>query len=127
MSLPPLLDEHIASLRGAGHKIEVLEDGPKVCVVLQAYRIPYSHWNRSATDLMVICQAVYPNAKIDMFYVTPGLRLASGGMPKSGDTEESHAGRSWQRFSWHVNSWNPAHDSLISYLDVVKDRLSRKE
>lgn len=127
MSLPPLLQQHIEALREMGHKIEVLEDGTKICIIFKEYAIANSHWNRTTTDLMIIAQPAYPNAKLDMFYVPPGMRLADGRVPKAGESEEVHGGKNWQRFSWHVNNWNPAHDSLITYLNVVDARLSRKE
>jgi len=61
-----------------------------------------------------------------MFWVYPKITLPGGGIPNGGNSDESYIGKIWQRFSWHPQNWNPAHDSLKTYLEVVNHRLNQK-
>lgn len=124
MTVPDLLAEHIDILRSQGFDIDVT-DGPEICIITKNYAIP-KIWNRDVVDLLVVAHPSYPNAKMDMFWVDPPLTLKDGTQPKSVSTVNK-CGKNWQQFSWHVNTWNPAKDNLITYLDVVNDRLRRAE
>lgn len=125
MALPPLLTQHIELLRSEGFNI-VISEGQEICIEFIDYTIPKNLWNYDKVNLLVVTHPTYPNAKMDMFWVNPPLSLKNGAQPKA-TSSESKCNKSWQRFSWHVNTWNPAHDNLITYLDVVKDRLSKAE
>lgn len=126
MSLPPLLQEHIKFLEDEGHKIEVTVNS-EIHIVFKDYKISDNIWNRNSTDILVITHPTYPNAKMDMFWVDPPISLKSGKVAQAANTTENKIGKNWQRFSWHVPTWNPAHDNLITYLNVVDDRLKRDE
>lgn len=123
MALPPLLEEHIVQLRSQGYNIEVKEDS-EICIIFKDYPVPSNIWNCDKTDLLVVTHPTYPNAKMDMFWVNPPITLKSGAQAQA-VSPETRCGGSWLRFSWHVQSWNPAHDNLITYLNVVDDRLKR--
>jgi hypothetical protein len=123
MALPPLLTEHIEYLRSLGCNIEVKEDS-EICIIFKDYPVPSNIWNCDKTDLLVVTHPTYPNAKMDMFWVDPPIALKSGAQAQA-VSPETKCGRSWLRFSWHVQNWNPAHDNLITYLNVVDDRLKR--
>lgn len=127
MTLPDLLSEHIDQLRSQGYEIDVIEQQQEIGIVLHNYPIPGSIWSCTMVDLLVITHPSYPNPKMDMFWVDPAITLKDGREPNAAAKKESKFGRTWQRFSWHVSSWNPTHDSLITYLDVVNDRLRRNE
>lgn len=125
VALPPLLEEHINFLRTKGFEIEVNE-GKEICVVLKNYPVPIKFWDKEKTDLLVIAHPTYPNAKMDMFWVDPPLALKSG-KSLNAVTPETKCNKNWQRFSWHVQSWNPAIDNLITYLNTIDHRLNRDE
>jgi len=127
MNLPPQLSLELDQLRSQGLVIEVQEDSPLFCLIFKDYNLPEGIWNMSKTDLLIIAQPVYPNARLDMFWVEPGLRLADGRTPRAGDCMENHCGKQWQRFSWHPSKWNPAQDNIITYLEFVNHRLSVRE
>jgi len=82
-------------------------------------------WSQPTTAVNFVVPTGYPVAKPDCFYADAELRLANGGMPQSSGpnvlpgTSES---RLW--FSWHIASWNPATDSLLTYLRVIQRRLA---
>jgi len=127
MTLPPLLAQHIEELRGRDYTIEVTEASNEICLVFKDYPLPVGMWNKDRTDMLIIAQPVYPNSKLDMFWVAPGLTLSDGRIPQGGDVRETHCGREWQRFSWHLQTWNPARDNLITYLEVVDHRLHMRK
>lgn len=126
MQIPPLLQEHIKILEREGHKIEIHVDS-EIHIVFKDYKIPAQIWDQNKTDLLVITHPTYPNAKMDMFWVNPPISLKSDKTVQAADTTEDKLGINWLRFSWHVQSWNPGKDNLITYLDVVNDRLRRDE
>lgn len=123
MALPPLLQEHIEQLRLQGYNIETKEDC-EICIIFKDYKTPSNIWTLDKVDLLVVTHPTYPNAKMDMFWVDPPIALKSGAQAQA-VSPETKCGRNWLRFSWHVQSWNPAHDNLITYLNVVDDRLKR--
>jgi hypothetical protein len=126
MTVPDLLNDHVQQLGEQGYTVEVIEQGSEIGIVFHNYPIPDSIWNRETVDLLVITHPSYPNAKMDMFWVDPAIARKDGGAINGG-TNAGKLGKTWQQFSWHVQSWNPAHDSLITYLDVVNERLRRNE
>lgn len=125
MNLPPLLQEHINSLERAGYAVDAIP-GAVIGIVIKSYPIPTDIWNESSADLLIITHPTYPNAAIDMFWLDPPISLRRG-VPANATTMEEQFGKEWQRFSWHVGIWDPAHDNLLTYLRVVDDRLSRDE
>lgn len=125
MPIPDLLNEHIDLLKAQGFEIEII-DGQEICIIIKNYAIPRGKWSRDTVDLLVITHPSYPNAKMDMFWVDPAITLQNGTSPKAAGIV-SKCGRNWQQFSWHVSTWNPARDNVITYLDVVNDRLRRGE
>ena len=126
MQIPSLLQEHIKILERDGHIIKIFVNS-EIHIVFKDYKISDQIWNQDKTDLLVITYPTYPNAKIDMFWVNPPISLRSGKTAQAADTKENKIGTNWLRFSWHVQSWNPGKDNLITYLDVVNDRLRRDE
>lgn len=126
MAMPPLLQQHIELLRSQGHIIEVV-DGGEIGIIFRDYSVPENIWGRGKVDLLITTHPTYPNAKLDMFWVDPPLTLRNNGVQPKATNPEQRYGRNWQRFSWHLNQWNPAHDNLITYLDVVNERLGKAE
>lgn len=127
MSLPPQLSEHIFQLKKEGYLIEVMECEGEYCIIFKSYPLSEQIWNINNTELLVKASKIYPNSKMDMFWVTPGLLLKNGNKPKAGDVLELHCEKQWQRFSWHPQKWNPAKDNLLTYLELIEHRLSKSE
>jgi hypothetical protein len=78
-----------------------------------------------STDLMVRIPPQYPLTALDMWYCNPPLRIASTGQfAQATEQMESHLGKSWQRFSRHLNgSWKPGLDSLRSFFVFIQREL----
>ena len=129
MELPPQLKTDLDKItKERGLKIETdKRDGEQICLLFKDYSLPKKIWNREKTDILVLVPPVYPNAKLDMFWVTPGLEFAKGGKPQAADALEIHCGSQWQRFSRHPQTWNPARDNIITYLDCIDHWLSQRQ
>lgn len=122
----PTLDEDVSRLRACGHTIELLEAPPEIGVLVRNVALPQG-WNRNEVDMLLRTTTVYPASEMDMFWVSPDLRLASGAVPQAG-SEEGHFGESWLRFSWHRNApWSPGRDDLVSHFEFCRARLSKIE
>lgn len=88
-------------------------------------KLPNGWSHREGTILFVVPPG-YPAARPDCFWVEPvGLRLANGGTPQG--TNDSNpipeVGQRGTWFSWHLQQWNPNHSSLVTYFNVIMQRL----
>lgn len=70
----------------------------------------------------------FPAAQPDCFWLKPGgVRLTGGRTPQNTNDSNPIPGvagtppGTW--FSWHVQRWNPNSDSLMTYFNVIKNRL----
>ena len=63
----------------------------------------------------------FPDAGPDMFWLDPPVsRPASGPIPGT-ESREPYLGRTWQRWSRHIqNQWRPSIDNLETYLVYVR-------
>ena len=85
-------------------------------------------WNQSVTTVWFLVPVGYPSANPDCFYADSSLRLASGAMPgATGVQAIPHVNSQHLWFSWHVGSWSAGRDTLLTYLRVIRDRLSRPQ
>lgn len=88
-----------------------------------------SGWNATVTSIRFLAPVGYPFAAPDCFWADATLRLKSGtGMPQASNVQpipETNENGLW--FSWHVSTWNPNRDSLITYFNIIKTRLSKLE
>ena len=82
-------------------------------------------WSKNSTAVSFLAPVGYPHAKPDCFWTDGDLRLASGAPPANTGPnpipEMNESGHLW--FSWHTAQWNPNRDSLLTYVNVVKNRL----
>lgn len=98
-------------------------------VLIKIQGVKVEGWNRPTADLIFVAPPGYPAAQPDCFWVEPNnFRLENGATPQAANDGNpipgDVAGRSTTWFSWHVQSWNPSRDTLITYFKVVLSRLS---
>jgi hypothetical protein len=94
-------------------------------VTIPDVRLP-AGWSHPVVTILFLAPPGYPSAQPDCFWVEPtGIRLAGGGTPQG--TNDSNpipsVGQRGTWFSWHIQHWNPNHDSLVTYFKVVMQRL----
>ena len=87
-------------------------------------------WNRPSVKILFFMPSGYPAGQPDCFWIEPDkFRLADGGTPKGTSDgnkipNDVKQDRNVTWFSWHVQSWNPSRDTLITYFKVILDRLT---
>lgn len=82
-------------------------------------------WNQAATAISFLVPVGYPMARPDCFWADSGLRLAGGGMPQNAGLQQvPGVGDTRLWFSWHLATWNPGNDSLLTFVRVIQNRLA---
>ena len=102
--------------------LQALPDGSHL-VTIPEYELP-DGWSKSIVDIKFIAPVGYPLARPDCFWADLDLRLCNGNPPmNTGNTPVPYetTGHLW--FSWHVATWNPNNDNLLTYFYVIKRRL----
>lgn len=126
MQAVDLLRQHAEELqRVTGLSVEVVAEGPRVCVMVRQVPLPAGRFNVAVTDLLLLADQQYPLSAMDMFWTEPEVVRANGSVPRSADAIEQHLGRSWRRFSWHRNGiWNPNGNPLLDHFAFVESRFT---
>jgi hypothetical protein len=93
-----------------------------LAVILTEHRLPPG-WSHDRTDVLVAIPSNYPAGQPDNICARPDLTLATGSRPTNNQGIQSHAGRQWLQFSYHIdpNDWHPSADpsagsNLADYL-----------
>lgn len=103
---------------------------PNGGVLVRIPALPVTGWNRPAADILFVAPPGYPAAQPDCFWVEPnGFRLANGQTPQNANDGNPIPGdiqptRSTTWFSWHLQSWDPTRNSLITFFNVILGRLT---
>jgi Prokaryotic E2 family E len=110
--------------------------GNEVHVQLPSFPFPAAYQPRTA-DLLVRLPAGYPDAKPDMFWTNPDVKLGSGAwpiqcqyheIPGSGEGVEVYNKVAWQRWSRHSApaDWRAGIDGLRNFIGAIKRELERQ-
>jgi len=93
-------------------------------ITVPDYELP-AGWSRPKTTIKFIAPPGYPMAKPDCFWADQDLRVGgSPGIPQScGHNPIPEVGTPQLWFSWHVATWNPNVDTLLTYFRVIERRL----
>lgn len=121
-----LVEAQLAALRQMHPDADVRSRGDGTSlVVVPAVELP-AGWNQTETGIAFLIPVGFPMAQPDCFWADGSLRLAGDGMPHAsnispvpGEAEP----RLW--FSWHLATWNPVTDSLLTYVRVIRNRFAR--
>lgn len=122
-----LLEEDEAYLKSKGLSYNFVADGENGCLIFPGFSLAEGKYDRDQVDLMIFMTKGYNDAKLDNFYVEPAVRLkATNQYPEAAAHFENHAGRSWQRFSRHLNHWRAGVDTLQNFLPLVCRELQER-
>jgi hypothetical protein len=105
-----------------GHSVTA--EGGMVCVVIPALQLG-SGFNHAEADLLLRLAPGYPDVPPDMWWFSPSVARLDGRTIPATEVMETHMGRSWQRWSRHLDPthWKSGIDSLESYLSLVRKEL----
>jgi Prokaryotic E2 family E len=122
------LEEQIGELQEMypGATATHLPDGTTLIIISDVV-LPLG-WNQLSTRVQFIVPLGYPMARPDCFWADSSLRLESGVDPQASNLAPPVPGTNenarW--FSWHVSNWNPATDTLKTYLHVICNRFVQR-
>lgn len=125
--LPAQLVDEVKALCEGGLTVTLTEADGVANVEIAKYPVSSGYYNKQAVTLLLRLPLSYPNGRPDMFWVDEDFVLKDSKVPKSADQIECWLGRRWRRFSWHLSSWNPGADNLLTYLEFVNTRLAKSE
>lgn len=111
------VDQAVLNDLGLGYTTTA-ENG-HVCLVLEAYPLPAGA-DRPTTDLLIRLPTGFPDTRPNMFWFADDLRFGdTGTRAQAADHTEAHVGRTWWRWSRHINDgWQPG-DDLRTYLRYI--------
>ena len=97
-----------------------------ICVVLRGWVLPRG-FDKETADLLIRLASGYPDVPPDMWWFDPPIGLSNGGKPRNTGASETHLGRTWQRWSRHLNpgQWRSGVDCLETFLALVQQELER--
>lgn len=122
-----LLEEDELYLQERGYAFELVPNGAGGCLIIKGYPLAPGKYDRDLVDLLICIPQGYNDAKLDMFYVDPEVRLkATGQHPDRAAHFEVHAQRRWQRFSRHLPQWRPGIDMLRNYVPLINRELQNR-
>lgn len=123
MSLPESDSEYLRD-RVLRHDVQV--EANVTCIILPEWPVPPGY-NRPSADLLIRLRPGYPDIPPDMWWFNPGLQLSSGGVIPAVDVQEAHLGRSWQRWSRHLDKsqWRSGIDGIESFVALIRGELER--
>jgi E2/UBC family protein E len=123
MSLPAVDQAYLAN-RETPHSVTV--ESNMTCVVLPGFVLPPGY-DRSQSDLLVRLSPGYPDVPPDMWWFDPPVRLADSRSVQATECIEQYLGRSWQRWSRHLNQgqWRSGVDCLETFLALIRRELER--
>ena len=104
-------------------RAEVIKNGNETLIIFPDYDFPEAYQPRQPS-LLIIVPAGYPNAKLDMFWTHPDVKRADGKWPTSSEHHQDYQGKSWQRWSRHIN-WRSGIDNLRTFMTSVQREIAR--
>lgn len=123
MQLP---ERDTAFLRERNFKWELAPDpAGSACLIIQGLDVSSGGFSPDRTDLMIRIPPQYPITPLDMWYCDPPIRVAATGQfAQASEVMETHLGRTWQRFSRHLNGgWKPGVDGIRSFFSLIQREL----
>ena len=123
MCLP---ETELTHLRDRGGVFDVSTESNMTCVLLRDYALP-NGYDRGTSDLLLRLNPGFPDVQPDMWWFDPPVRRANGVPIPQTDLTEHYLGRSWQRWSRHLQAgqWRPGIDTLQSFLAVIRADLEK--
>jgi hypothetical protein len=119
--LPPIDQEYLQA-RAPGHTVSL--EGGMIAIVIPSFPLPNGLTNSTA-DLLLRLAPGYPDVPPDMWWFAPAIQRTDGQVIPATESQEIHLGRTWQRWSRHLNpgQWRSGVDSIESYLALVRKEL----
>ncbi len=116
-------DADVLERLGLDHTVQA--EGAFLAVVVTGFPTP-AGLTPVASDLLIRLPPGFPDAGPDMFWLSPGVTTAAGGVIPGTEQTENYLGRQWQRWSRHIGGqWRPGIDNLDTYLAYIRRCLAQ--
>jgi len=102
-----------------------LPSGAKL-IEIRHYKLP-AGWSVPEVTILFLAPPAFPAAQPDCFWVEPkGIRLKDLQTPQNSNDSNPipEVGDKGTWFSWHLQSWNPNSDTLLTYFRTIERRLN---
>nr|WP_255626688.1 E2/UBC family protein [Phyllobacterium sp. KW56] len=118
----PSIDQSHLDERAPGNTVTV--DGGMICITIRDFCLS-SGFTQDKADLLLRLSPGYPDVPPDMWWFHPAVMRADGQPIAATQAHEAYLGRTWQRWSRHLNpgQWRAGVDSIESYLALVRKEL----
>lgn len=118
----PAIDQDYLAARFPAHSVAA--DAGLIAVVFPSFPLPRG-FTKPASDLLLRLQPGYPDVPPDMWWFSPAIVRIDGAGIAATQVTEVYLGRSWQRWSRHLNpgQWKSGIDTLESFLALVSGQL----
>lgn len=119
----PESDREYLERAGIAHR--VFEEGGMLNVELLEFSVP-DGLNARHVNVLFRLSPSYPDTPPDMWWIIPHLTPVGGGAIPATEVIETIDGRSWQRWSRHLDPavWRSGIDGLESYVRLLRNELS---
>ena len=120
------LQSYLRDEKELGAELQSLSNGGYLVTISN---VPIRNgWNCQMVDVLFIAPPGYPAAMPDCFWVTPQLRLDNGALPQAANDAtvipgDPVPGRPVTWFSWHLQTWDPSRDKLVTFYSAIMQRL----
>lgn len=104
-----------------GYNYELVEFPGGIYLIINDFPFPPSYLPRQAKVLIVLPTG-YPEAKVDMIFTIPDVKLTNGQWPLNCEAHLLHNGLRWQQWSRHIN-WRIGIDNLRTFMAAMKKEL----
>lgn len=120
----PQPDVEFLDSRGLAYTVS--EEGGMTCVVFSNHKLP-AGLNVASADLLIRLSPGFPDIPPDMWWFSPGVTRPDGQVIPATEVIEQHLGRSWQRWSRHLNAsqWHSGIDNLQTFIAMINRELAK--
>jgi hypothetical protein len=105
---------------------ELCGEAGMICVVVKALVLPLG-LAPASPDLLLRLQPGYPDIPPDMWWFSPAVTRTDRQPIPATNVTEQHLGRSWQRWSRHLQpgQWISGVDTLQTYFAILRQDLQK--
>jgi hypothetical protein len=121
--IPEIPESDEEFLEEKGYNYRLVGSNADILIIIENFELPKAYTPTSAT-LLVVLPTGYPNAKVDMFFTRPDVKLANGNWPLNCTGRVTYNNQQWQQWSRHIE-WRLGVDNLRSFFAAVKKELAK--
>ena len=116
-----LPERDVRYLDDRGFAYEISADQGMTCLVVKEWPLP-AGLSPEQVDLLLRLAPGYPDIPPDMWWFSPQVMCRSGQPIQATQVTEGYLGRTWQRWSRHLQAgaWRSGVDGLESFFAVIR-------